>query len=123
MILPRRLSALERLGLILSLAAALVIGVVTLSPLPPEVQAVPGGDKLHHLVAFALLAFPAVATRPARWLPVLLLGVAYGGAIELIQPHVGRFAEWGDFAADAAGAALGTALGAWIAPRLRRGRE
>jgi len=37
--------------------------------------------------------------------------IAFGGAIELIQPYVNRRAEWADFWADTAGALLGVAIG------------
>lgn len=89
---------------------AVVIAVLTLGPAPQS--GVPGSDKLHHLLAFAVLAFPLPAARPrlAPW--VLLAIIGYGGLIELIQPYVGRQAEWADLAADAAGGAIGAAAGA-----------
>lgn len=94
---------------------AVVIAVLTLAPMPsggPE-----GSDKLYHVLAFACLAFPLPLVRP-RWTVWVILGViAYGGAIEVIQPFFGRQAEWADLVADGVGAILGAIvayqLGLW----------
>lgn len=83
-------------------------------------QDIPGSDKLHHFAAFALLTFPMIAHRPSAALWVLPLSIAYGGAIELIQPNVDRHAEWADFFADTAGALTGAVAG-WLTYRLRKG--
>ena len=91
---------------------AAVIAVLTLAQLPVHQNGVPGSDKLHHLLAFAALAFPLSAARP-RLAPWVVLGVVgYGGLIEIIQPYTGRQAEWGDLVADAGGALLGSVAGA-----------
>ena len=37
--------------------------------------------------------------------------IAFGGAIELIQPYVNRQGEWADFWADTTGALLGVGIG------------
>jgi len=42
---------------------------------------------------------------------VLPIALLFGGAIELIQPYLGRGGELADFAADAAGIVFGAALG------------
>ncbi len=93
--------------LVLTLFVALLIGWGTLSPPGAPGPALPLTDKQIHALAFALLVLPLGWVRPraALWLGPLAL--AYGGAIELIQPSVGRSAEWGDFLADAIGIALG----------------
>ena len=91
---------------------AAVIAVLTLAQLPVHQNGVPGSDKVHHLLAFAALAFPLSAARP-RLAPWVVLGVvAYGALIEIIQPYTGRHAEWGDLVADAGGAILGSVAGA-----------
>lgn len=114
---------LYRLSLAATLVIAFAIGWFTLRPLP-DIE-VGGSDKLHHLVAFGLLTLPVSATRP-RWIPgVLLAAIAYGGAIEIVQPYIGRFGEWGDLLADAAGALIGSAAGLavsrdWRVLRARR---
>jgi VanZ family protein len=101
----------DRLALWLSASLAAVIALATLTPVPHMPEAPPGSDKLHHFVAFAALVFPAAAAVPRRLLWLAPLAVAYGGAIELIQPHVGREGEWGDFLANAIGVAIGSAFG------------
>jgi VanZ family protein len=91
------------------LAAISYLSLAPLDQLPPA----PGGDKLHHLAAYALLALPSALARPKAW-PLLLCGfVAWGGVVELIQPFVNRYGEMLDFLANAAGVAIGAALGAW----------
>lgn len=98
-----------RAALALTALLAAAIGWVTLQPLP--FAGPPGGDKLHHVLAFFALVFPAVALQPRWALPLFVLAVAYGGLIEIVQPHVGRSGDLGDWAADALGAALGTLAG------------
>ncbi|MDT8326932.1 MAG: VanZ family protein, partial [Roseovarius sp.] len=48
---------------------------------------------------------------------VVLAGAAYGGVIELVQPYVGRSAEWGDLLADGLGAFVGALAAAIVARR------
>ncbi len=115
---------LRRLAYAASLATALAIAVLTLMPAPSLPNA-PGGDKLHHFLAFAALVFPVVAVRPRAGLWMVPGAILFGGAIELIQPHVGRHGEWADVLANATGALIGAALawavhGAWRG-LLRRG--
>lgn len=99
-------------GFLATLGIAAVIGALTLSPVPS--LGAPGSDKLHHVLAFAALAIPLPVVRP-RLAPWIFLGVVtYGGLIELIQPNVGRHAEWADLFADAGGALLGASVGAAI---------
>ena len=88
---------------------ALAIGYLSLSPLetlPPAL----GGDKVHHFIAYAVLCFPLSFRDAAAARIVLPLAVAYGGLIELVQPYVNRYGEWGDFAANAMGCLIGFAL-------------
>jgi VanZ family protein len=74
----------------------------------------PGLDKLGHLLTFAALSVPTallLVRRPGRAWRVLVLGLAYGGAIEIVQSFLPwRSAEWLDLAADGAGVLLGLAL-------------
>ena len=88
---------------------AALIGYLTLTP--AQFLSLPGNDKLHHLIGFSALMIPgALLYRHALyWL--LPSVIAFGGAIELIQPYVNRRAEWGDFWADTAGALLGVGIG------------
>src|SRR5690606_13313899 len=94
-----------QIGVALTLVLGIVIAFLTLAPISSNV--VPGSDKLHHVLAFAALAFPLPFARPKLALPVALGVIAYGGLIELIQPYFGRTADWGDFLADVIGAILG----------------
>lgn len=107
---PTRLSSTALLALAATVALAVLVALATLTPLPRAVS-VGGGDKLHHVIAFAALALPVSLLRP-KVLPVaMLLLAAYGGAIELIQPLVGRSCELADWLADLAGILLGSTLG------------
>ena len=90
---------------------ALAIGYLSLTPLP-QLPDIPGGDKLHHLVAYALLAFLASLSRRniKEILTILTAVIIYGGLIEMIQPYVNRYGEFNDFLANGAGAVLGVLL-------------
>lgn len=108
-------------ALAVTLLLALVIGALTLAPAVTG-TAVPGSDKTHHFIAFFTLSLPLAYARPrlAPW--VVLAAIAYGAAIELIQPLVGRDGDLLDLLADAAGSALGAGTGAALAAlRSRRG--
>lgn len=106
---PGRFWALA--GLALAAAMAVTIAVLTLTPTPPRQLTGQGLDKLFHGLGFAALVFPAIATDSRRWIWVVPLAIAFGGAIELIQPSVGRAAEWLDFGANVVGVLTGAALG------------
>ena len=103
--------ALVLAGRFCALLLAGIIGYATLTPLVAPLPDVPQSDKLLHFLAFAALVLPLAASDPRNWAWALGLAVAYGGVIELIQPHVNRQAEWGDVLANALGAALGVILG------------
>jgi VanZ family protein len=103
-----------------TLALAALIGFLTLTPI--QNPGVPGTDKSHHLIGFAALALPLSFSRPrlAPW--VVLAAIGYGGAIEVIQPFVGRSGEVLDLMADAVGAVIGGAAGVglrWLRGRLQ----
>lgn len=92
-----------------------------LVPLPPfAAGAAPFGalpvDRLVHFVLFFALARSwrsVVAHRGRGAALAAVAGVAaWGGVIELAQGLSGRTADWGDFAADA----LGAALALWVRP-------
>jgi len=91
---------------IITLLIALAILVGTLFPVSqlPEVD---GGDKAAHLIAFALLALPLNLAGHPRWLLLNTGFVLFGGAIEFIQPFVGRHGEWLDLGADMIGVVVG----------------
>jgi len=112
--------AWRKLGLVLSLMIALMIGALTLSPMPAGVFAVTGIDKVYHFAAFTCLIFPLIVTDSRRWYWAVPMVILYGGAIELIQPTVGRSAEWLDFGANATGVLAGAALAELLHDRIRR---
>ena len=92
---------------VLTIAIAVVIASGTLSPPGNSGAALPLSDKQMHALGFALLVLPLSVARPATIIWLAPLALAYGGAIEVIQPSVGRTAEWADFLADGLGIALG----------------
>ncbi|GHF33450.1 VanZ family protein [Seohaeicola zhoushanensis] len=119
--MPQR-TPFHRLALAATAAIAVAIAVTTLMPVSGR-PGPPGMDKIAHWLAFALLALPLAVAAPRSLVWLLPLSLAYGGAIELIQPHVGRSRELADFLADAAGSATGALVGmllGWLTRRLRR---
>ncbi len=107
----------QLISVTLTVMLAGVIAVLTLVPISGG--GIPGSDKLHHILAFAALAFPLPVTYPRLAWPVILGVSAYGGLIEIIQPVFGREAGWGDLLADFVGAVVGSALGAQSGKWLR----
>jgi len=103
------LSLIRRHWLPLSALTLSLITTLSLWPMD-ELPAVPGGDKLHHYIAYAALMFPASLRRPRHWLWIALFFLAWSGAIELIQPYVNRYGEWLDLAANAGGLTSGLLL-------------
>ncbi len=107
----RHVTVLYRYADRLALGCVLAIGYLSLMPLG-QLPDAPGNDKIHHLIAYAVLGFLAALSRKTRqtFQAVLLVVIAYGGLIEVIQPYVNRYGEVSDFLADAAGAVLGGLL-------------
>lgn len=95
---------------LLSLLALAVLTVLSLLPLP-EQGGVPGNDKALHVMAWALAIGPAALALGRRVPGVVLLFLAWGIAIEWLQPLSGRSREIADVLANAAGLALGVLLG------------
>lgn len=100
----------DALALILTALIALAICAATLAP-PTGLPSVPGSDKMHHVLAFLMLALPAALVSPRLLWGVVPLAALFGAGIELVQPLVGRSAELADWQADMAGLLIGTALG------------
>jgi len=67
--------------------------------LPPA----PGSDKTHHFIGYCVLMLPTALRRPKYWLVIAVSFIAWSGLIELIQPHVNRYGEWLDLAANSIG--------------------
>ena len=103
----------------LTLAVTLTLTVAMLWPLEAPPPAPEGSDKLVHLIAFAVLAFPLARTGRFGLLPVFVGASAFGGVIELIQPSFNRSADFNDWVADVFGVILGIGCGL-LYRRLRR---
>ena len=93
----------SKVALTATIALTMIIAVLTLSP-SNSVPSVGNQDKLYHFVAFAALIFPIAFLQPNKLGPLAIgLAIFYGGAIEVIQPSVGRTMSFLDFVADAFG--------------------
>jgi VanZ family protein len=103
------LQKIEAYWFILSIGLLLAITFLSLYPLK-NLPPVPGTDKTHHLIAYAVLVFPTALRRPSRWLLIIVFFIFYGGLIELIQPYVNRYGEWLEMLANATGVFLGIIL-------------
>ena len=89
-----------------TLTILMAITILSIWPLN-ELPSVPGTDKAHHLIAYALLMLPTALRKPKNWLLFGILFIFYSGAIELIQPYVNRHGQWMDLLANAAGVICG----------------
>ncbi|KJS43802.1 VanZ family protein [Roseovarius sp. BRH_c41] len=95
---------------VLTFLLALAIGITTLMPSSTGVAPPMGLDKAAHVLAFGLLVLPMAARHPKHWRLIWVAALTYGGLIEIVQPYVGRGAEWADLFADGLGAACGIGL-------------
>ena len=104
------LSVFERYGVVLSLIA---LAVITGGSLVPRESGgdVGSADKVLHLVAYAVAIFPLTQHKTQTRLIFAIGVLIWSGAIELVQPFVGRSASLLDLASNAAGLLLGLALG------------
>jgi VanZ family protein len=92
----------------ISLTFGVLVAITFLSLWPLDrLPEVPGTDKTHHVIAYALLMLPTALRKPQRWMLLALLFIFYSGAIELLQPYVNRYGEWMDVLANTAGVICG----------------
>lgn len=93
--------------------------VLVFSLLPPGVETpTTGWDKANHFAGFVALAVLGALAYGRRRGAVFLGLLAFGALIEALQWLSGyRLAEWGDWLADALGAAAGQVLMAWRSRR------
>lgn len=94
----------------LTVSLAACIAILTLMPLSTP-QAIPGTDKIHHIIAFIALTLPCAAFYPKALFKVVVAAVVYGALIEVLQPYIGRSGELTDFLADLVGIGIGVSLG------------
>ena len=108
------LSVFERYGVVLSLIA---LAVITGGSLVPRESGgdVGSADKVLHLVAYAVAIFPLTQHKTQTRLIFAIGVLIWSGAIELVQPFVGRSASLLDLASNAVGLLLGLALGVLLA--------
>ena len=90
----------------------LILTAITFLSLWPlgTLPSVPGTDKTHHLIAYALLMLPTALRKPAHWIVYGFFFIAYSGVIELIQPFVNRYGEWLDLFANFTGLICGVII-------------
>lgn len=104
-----------------SLLMAALVTALLLMPIEPSAEpGVPHLDKLVHFLSFFAIVLPAVLVRPGAWPWVFALAVAWGGAIEWIQPHFGRGFDLADIVANTLGALTAFPVARWIRLRLER---
>jgi VanZ family protein len=97
--------------------------ITTLSLWPHErLPSVPGTDKTHHMIAYALLMLPTALRKPNKWMLIGLFFIAYSGLIELLQPYVNRYGDWLDMAANATGVLVGLVVAEIFRYTLKRFR-
>ena len=105
----------------LTIGGILVIFVIwiTLTPNPPsELQTVPHLDKTGHFLAYVALAAWFTAVLPGRkWLTgLIIIFIAMGGVLEILQGFTGRDPSWFDWLIDTGGTLLGAGLPrVWLA--------
>lgn len=86
----------------------------------PDAPAIPGLDKIIHIGLFAIWSGLWTGYRPGRPALILLIGILFGGGIEVLQEimALGRSFEWWDLAADVAGVITGFLLRSRTLPAL-----
>ena len=99
-----------RTGMVLTFTLALIICVGTLTPIAQALD-VPRTGKWHHFVAFVALTYPLTVASRRHWLLVIIFGLSFGAAIEIIQPYVNRVGDIADFTVDAVGVLIGFSFG------------
>ncbi len=112
----------SRPALFRTFGVCIIVAIFVLSLIPnPEQLHVPGGDKLHHYIAYGscMFAWAIALTRPKSRFIALLLICAMGVLIEFLQGWTGwRMFEVADMVANALGA-----LSGWIASRVYAGLQ
>ena len=92
--------------------AAIVVAIASLSPQSPAIET-GFGDKLDHLVAYAVLSLLMALGWSGRAALGVIFGAAasFGGLLELLQAFSpGRQPDWADFAVNSFGALIELAV-------------
>lgn len=99
-----------------------LVAVLVLSLLPPSINMPSTGwDKFNHALAFGVLALLSSRAYPNHCLRLLVLLLAYGGLIEVLQSFTTyRLAEWADLLADGIGLIAAMLLMKLVAMLLRK---
>ena len=113
---------MHKYWIILTLVLLLLITGLLLCPLS-SLPAVPGGDKIHHFLAYAALMFPVGLQKPKYWLIIGFAFICWSVGIELVQPQFNRTEDWMDLFPSGLGLICGLLLAQllnWIIPIRRR---
>jgi glycopeptide antibiotics resistance protein len=103
------LASIQNRWLMLTIIILILITLLSLLPLA-ELPQVTGGNRIHHLAAYAVLMFPAALRKPNKWLFLAVSFILYSGGIELLQPFVNRYCEWQDLAFNTLGIICGICI-------------
>ena len=90
-----------------------LICVGTLTPFSQAVE-VPGSDKWHHFVAFAVLTTPLICVKAAYWRIIVPFALIFGAVIEVMQPYLSRSGDIYDFYVNATGVLIGLIIGSAV---------
>lgn len=95
---------------------AVILVLITAGSLFPAdyLPKTPGSDKTHHFIGYCALMLPTALRRPKYWLVIALGIITWSGIIELIQPHVNRYGEWLDLAANSGGVLIAILISYYI---------
>ena len=96
------LTPIRKYWIFFTLFILTMITVLSLCPLE-ELPPVPGDDKTHHFIAYAVLMLPAAIRKPSYLPAIGLFFICWSGAIELLQPLVNRYRDFWDLAANVTG--------------------
>lgn len=93
-----------------------LLGLITWLSLqtPTEQLTSVGNDKLHHCLAYAVLAFPVAMAKPRWYILYLLSMFFYSGLIEVIQPWFYRQMDVIDLLANSIGLLLGLCIAMFL---------
>lgn len=103
------LRIIDRFWPVLTVVALLAVATLSLIPLEAPLPKAVSSDKLHHFVAYGIVALPVALARPRLWFLYVLGFAVWAAAIELVQPLVNRHCSAADMAANIGGLFLAIA--------------